>query len=73
MRPGNLSGGLGQLQSALKDWRVRREETMTGWNDGVRHEFEEQYCTPLESDVTAVARSLEELSAILEQLKRDVS
>jgi hypothetical protein len=69
----SLATGSAKLQHALKTIKSRWEEIQSGWDDGVRREFEERYWLPLEPGVLSAVRAIERLSRVLDQARRECS
>jgi hypothetical protein len=67
----SLSTGLIGLHSALKDLRLKWQETQLIWNDSVRRDFDENLWQPLETQVEAAHRALDRLAAIVAQAQQD--
>jgi hypothetical protein len=67
----SLSTGLIGLHSALKDLRLKWQETQLIWNDSVRRDFDENLWQPLETQVEAAHRALDRLDAIVAQAQQD--
>lgn len=67
----SLTTGLIGLHSALKDLRLKWQETQLIWNDSVRRDFEENLWSPLETQVEAAHRALDRLAAIVAQAQQD--
>ncbi len=63
--------GSGQLNKAFKQLLSRWEETKMSWNDSVSAEFEDRYILPLQDALKATHGALGEMSALLEQIRRD--
>jgi hypothetical protein len=59
------------LHSALKDLRLKFDDTRPLWNDVVRRDFEENLWAPLESKVEAAHRALDRLAAVMSQAEHD--
>lgn len=69
----SLSSSSMELNHALKELRVLWEETKDSWDDVVRHDFEENYWIPLETQLVAVLRAMERLAPVLITAQRDSS
>jgi hypothetical protein len=67
----SLSTGLIGLYSALKDLRLKWDETRVVWTDAVRRDFDENLWQPLEAQVEATHRALDRLAAIVAQAEQD--
>ena len=67
----SLSTGLIGLHSALKDLRLKWQETQLIWNDSVRRDFDENLWQPLETQVEVAHRALDRLAAIVAQAQQD--
>lgn len=62
----------GRLNDSWNRLRIRWEETKVDWDDSVRWDFEEQYWDPVESQVPATLRALEQLAQTISQARRSV-
>ncbi len=61
-----------QLDSAWRVLRQRWGDTQSLWNDPVRHSFEKEHWTPLESQMRATLEHLERLAQVVAQAQRNV-
>jgi hypothetical protein len=62
-----------ELSAALKDMRVLWEQTQPVWDDIVRHDFEANYWSALESQLMSVLRAMDRLAPVLAQARRECS
>ena len=69
----NLATGLTQLHGALKTLRLHWEDTKPEWRDQVRHDFEENYWTPLELQVQAALQEMDRLSALMARMQQETT
>jgi hypothetical protein len=67
----SLTAGYLELNSALKDLRVRWEDTKVVWNDAVRRDFEENHWQPLEGCVVSTLRAIDRLAPVLIKLRQE--
>ena len=67
----SLSAGSSKLNLALKDLRLRWEETKTRWKDPVSEAFEENHWRPLEMQVQATLRAIDRLGQELGWARQD--
>jgi hypothetical protein len=67
----SLHAGSSKLNLALKDLRVRWEETKTRWNDPVSETFEETYWRPLEMQVQTTLRAIDRLGQELGRARQE--
>src|SRR5439155_2270635 len=58
----SLSVGSSKLNDALKELRARWEDTRARWQDEVAQDFEDHYWQPLEIQVQATLRGLDQLT-----------
>lgn len=68
-----LSTGSTKLSHVLKNLRVQWDESQAGWNDKVRHDFEETHFRELEARVTSALGAIERLAQVLAQAKAECS
>lgn len=66
-----LSSGASKMQHAMKQLRVKWEETSVVWNDSVSRSIEEDVIEPMRERMTAVQLAISRLSEVLEKAKRD--
>ena len=66
-----LSSGASKLQHAMKQLRVKWEETSVVWNDSVSRSIEEDVLEPMRERMTAVQLAISRLSEVLEKAKRE--
>ncbi|MFQ5856282.1 MAG: hypothetical protein ACE5LU_11625 [Anaerolineae bacterium] len=69
---GNLNTTSAELQEAFQRLRQRWEETKPLRNDPVRRRFEKEHWTPLERQVQATQREMEQLAQVIAQARRSV-
>lgn len=67
----SLSTGLAQLQTGLKNTRLRLDATRVGWSDVTRNDFEDNYWGPLEEQTIAVIRKMEHVAQVLTQMQQE--
>ena len=68
-----MSAGSTKLQYALKNLRLRWEETQEMWNDAVRVEFETRHLHPMETQVGATVRAMDKIYEIMQKMKQECS
>lgn len=67
----SASTGIIQLRDALKNLRLKWEDSAGHWNDDVRRSFDEEYLSPLEAQVRATLQAMEQLSQMLISARQD--
>lgn len=73
MKPGDLVTGTGRLHESMKSLRLRWNETQEVWDDVRRREFEAQYLTPLESQLTSTLEKMRRLAQVFAQARQECS
>ena len=68
-----LNTGTAKLALGLKTLRAQWEATRAHWRDQVGEAFEEHHLRPLEMDVLAALRAMDELGRVLGQAERECS
>jgi hypothetical protein len=68
-----MSAGSTKLQYALKNLRLRWEETQEMWSDAVRVDFETRHLHPVETQVSATVRAMEKIDEIMLKMKQECS
>ena len=61
----------GTLAKSFKDLMTRWRDTRAQWDDAQAEQFEQTYMLNLESDLKVAASAMEQMSALLNQVKRD--
>lgn len=61
----------GQLGGAMKDLLIRWQDTKFNWGDAVSRAFEKEFIEPLESELRTAGAAMDQLSVILQQIRRD--
>ena len=61
----------GTLAKSFKELMLRWAETRAAWDDAQAEHFEQTYLLNLESDLKAAASAMEQISVLLNQVKRD--
>jgi uncharacterized protein YukE len=69
----SLSVGSSKLNDALKELRARWEDTCARWQDEVAQDFEDHYWQPLEIQVQATLRGLDQLAQELARAHQECS
>jgi len=69
----SLSVGSSKLNDALKELRARWEDTRARWQDEVAQDFEDHYWQPLEIQVQATLRALDQLTQELARARQECS
>jgi hypothetical protein len=67
----SLSTGSSKLNRALKDLRLRWDETKAQWNDPVSQAFEDNQTAPLEMQILATLRAIDRLARIIDQVRQE--
>ncbi len=67
----SLSTGRDKLHSSMKTLRQRWDETRSLWDDLVSQELEETFWAPLESQVPAALRAIDQLDQVLRKVRND--
>ncbi|HEV3167004.1 MAG TPA: hypothetical protein VGZ22_23545 [Isosphaeraceae bacterium] len=68
-----MSAGANKLQYALKTLKTHWEETKEGWTDQVRDNFEEKHLRPMETQVSATVRGMDQLAEVIAKVKQELS
>ncbi len=66
-----MSAGSARLEHALKAIRVQWELVQEHWNDQVRHDFEKNFMSPLESRASAAIRGMDQIAEVLKKVRQD--
>ena len=66
-----LYEGRGQLGKLMKDLRDRWRETRMNWDDEQARRFEERFIAPMEIDMRAAISAMEEMAAVVSQIKHE--
>lgn len=66
-----LSSGASKMQHAMKELRVKWEDTSIVWNDSVSRSIQEDVLEPMRERMTAVQLAISRLSDVLEKAKRE--
>ncbi len=61
----------GQLGKSFKELQQRWGEVRLAWGDAVADQFEKKYLNPVEMDLRSAVGAMEQLSILLQQLRRD--
>jgi len=69
----SLSVGSSKLNDAIKELRAHWEDTHGRWQDDVAQDFEDHYWQPLEIQVQATLRGLDQLSQELARARQECS
>ena len=67
----HLYGGKAKLRHAAQKLGLAWEEVQTGWNDSVSRDFQRDYITPLEPQIAAALRAIDQLSEVLTKAEQD--
>ncbi len=67
----SLNTGSGKLAFALKVLRAKWDSTEMGWTDKVRHEFEDKFLQPIETEVMATLNAISGLSQVLAKAEQE--
>lgn len=65
------ASGRGKLYGALKDLRLRWEDTQRFWDDPVSKDFDEHLWQPLEAQSQAAIRAIDRLAQIMHQMQSE--
>jgi hypothetical protein len=66
-----LDGGRGALYSSLKTIQARWDATEPDWRDAMRAQFVAQVWEPLQQNVTVTLEAIDQLQAILHQMRQE--
>ncbi len=69
----SLSVGSSKLNDAFKELRARWEDTRAYWKDEVAQDFEDHHWRPLEIQVQATLRGLDQLAQELARARQECS
>jgi hypothetical protein len=69
----SLSVASSKLNDAFKELCARWEDTRACWKDEVAHDFEDHYWRPLEIQVQAALRGLDQLAQELARARQECS
>ena len=69
----SLSVGSSKLNDAFKELRARWEDTRACWRDEVAQDFEDHQWRPLEIQVQATLRGLDQLAQELARARQECS
>jgi hypothetical protein len=67
----SLQDGRGRLYSALKSLQSRWDSTEPQWRDVMKVQFVEQILTPLQEQAAAALQAVDQMDALLHQMRRD--
>lgn len=59
----------GQIEKSMKDLLARWEQAKTAWNDPMSRAFEQERLVPLERDLRQAAGAMEQMGALLRQIR----
>ena len=68
-----LYEGRGQLGKLIKDLQLRWHETRMNWDDEQARRFEERYIEPMEQDLRVALSAMDDMAAILSQVRQECS
>ena len=66
-----IDAGRSKLFAALKETRVRWQQTTETWDDSARQEHEEHVWGPLDTMSAEVLRAMDELGQVLHQVRQE--
>ena len=66
-----LYEGRGQLGKLIKDLQLRWHETRMNWDDEQARRFQERFIDTLEQDLRIALSAMDEMAAILSQIRND--
>lgn len=69
----DISADRAKLHKRLKDLAARWEEVKSLWDDSVRREFEEGHWQSQEALVMTALRAMDQLAAVMVQVRHDCS
>jgi hypothetical protein len=69
----SLDTGSSKINLGMKTLRFRWEETKGHWKDSVSRDFEDNYWTPLETQVLATLRVVDRLAQAMAKAKQECS
>lgn len=61
----------GQLSGAMKDLLIRWQDTKFNWSDAVSRAFEKEFIEPLETELRSAGSAMDQLSVVLQQVRRE--
>ncbi len=67
----NGNSGWNKLNDAMKTLAEAWDQTESGWRDFKRVEFEKHSIAPIESQVGATLRGMQQLNEVLSRLRRE--
>ena len=68
-----LYEGRGQLGKLIKDLRERWHQTRMNWDDDQARRFEERYIEPMDQDLRVALSAMDDMAAILNQVRQECS
>ena len=66
-----LYEGRGQLGKLIQDLQLRWHETRMNWDDEQARRFQERFIDRLEQDLRIALSAMDEMSALLSQIRND--
>jgi hypothetical protein len=70
----SAAGGYGAaLSGALKELNMYWERTSASWHDAARGEFRKEYIEELAMSIRAAANAMDQIEALLHQVRRECS
>jgi hypothetical protein len=66
-----LDAGRSKLYAALKTLRARWEKVAPQWHDAMRRQFADETWTPLEDQAAAALEAIDQMTIVLNQMKRE--
>ena len=63
--------GSAKLTHALKDVRMRWDDTKEQWKDSVRENFEKNHLSPMQDAAALAARGMDDLAEVMGRMKRE--
>jgi hypothetical protein len=66
-----LQESRGKLASSMRDLMALWSSTQVHWNDANSQRFEETFLKPLEMDLKVAASAMDQMSALLSQIRRE--
>lgn len=67
----SMGAGMARMERARKDLLADWQRTRQSWRDTMADRFEKTYLEPTDADVRQTVEAMEQLSAMLEQARRD--
>ena len=69
----SVAGSKVKLSSAIRDLRIRWDQTREGWKDAASESIEQDYIAPFEREVRTAIKALETMSEVMIAIRKDCS